>query len=177
MLLKVDNKTELRILEIADISDIFNTIDTQRDYLGEWLPFVSSTNELSDTEDYVKSVINAINFLAEQTFTIQVNGEFAGIIGYKDTDWANKRTEIGYWLSEKFQRRGIMTRSVEKLCEYAFIDMDLNRVQIKCAVGNVRSKRIPIRLGFKLEGVERDGELLSNGKFTDIEIYSKLRNE
>lgn len=177
MVIKVDNKTELRILEIADAEDIFNTIDTQRDYLGKWLPFVSSTNELSDTEDYVRSVINAINFLAEQTFTIQVSGEFAGIIGYKDTDWANKRTEIGYWLSEKFQRRGIMTRSVERLCEHAFIDMDLNRVQIKCAVENIRSKQIPIRLGFKLEGKERDGELLSNGSFTDIEIYSKLRYE
>ena len=177
MLLKVDNKTELRTLEITDAIDIFTTIDSQREYLGEWLPFVASTTELSDTQEYVRSIINALNFPAERTFTIRVDGEFAGIIGFKDTDWPNKRTEIGYWMSEVFQRRGIMTRSVEKLCERAFVEMDLNRVQIKCAVGNARSKQIPIRLGFQLEGIERDGELLSSGSFTDIEIYSKLRSD
>ncbi len=32
-------------------------------------------------------------------------------------------------------------------------------------------------IGFKLEGIERDGELLTGGKFTDLEVYSKLKNE
>jgi len=50
-------------------------------------------------------------------------------------------------------------------------------VQIKCAVGNLPSKNVPKRLGFKLEGIERQGELLSGNIFTDLEIFSKLKNE
>lgn len=60
---------------------------------------------------------------------------------------------------------------------FAFGELDINRIQIKCAVGNISGKKIPRRLGFTPEGIERDGELLSNGKFTDIEVYGKLRND
>jgi len=44
-------------------------------------------------------------------------------------------------------------------------------------VGNFPSKRIPRNLGFVLEGIERDGELLTGGIFTDLEVYSKLKDD
>jgi ribosomal-protein-serine acetyltransferase len=54
--------------------------------------------------------------------------------------------------------------------------MGMHRVQIRVSVDNLRSKSIPIRLGFKFEGIERDGEFL-NGHYTDLEVYSILKNE
>ena len=93
-------------------------------------------------------------------FAIRRQNEFIGIIGFKDTDKVNKKTEIGYWLSEKFQKQGIITKSVERLCDFAFNKQGINRVQIKCAVGNKPSIRIPQKSGFKFEGIERDGEPL-----------------
>lgn len=60
---------------------------------------------------------------------------------------------------------------------FAFEKMGINRIQIKCAVGNKLSSNIPKRLGFKLEGVERQGELLTGGVYTDLEVYSKLKSE
>jgi len=53
----------------------------------------------------------------------------------------------------------------------------MNRIQIRCAVGNYPSNAIPQRLGFKFEGTERDGELLSSNQYTDINIYSLLKKE
>lgn len=70
-----------------------------------------------------------------------------------------------------------MTRAVECLCKYAFEELEMNRVQIKCAVENTPSSNIPKRLGFQIEGVERAGELFANGEFVDIEIYSLLKND
>jgi ribosomal-protein-serine acetyltransferase len=70
-----------------------------------------------------------------------------------------------------------VTRSVERLCDFAFNELGINRIQIKCAVGNSASSNIPKRLGFIFEGIEREGELLSNGFFTDLEVYSKLKHE
>lgn len=74
-------------------------------------------------------------------------------------------------------REGVITKSVNKLCEFAFRELEINRIQIKCAVGNIPSKNIPKRLGFVFEGIEREGELLSGGIYTDIEVYSKLKSE
>jgi len=167
----------LKPLEPSDAVDIFNTIDSQRDYLGKWLPFVKYTKVFGDTEAFVKMMIEPHFEEREHTFVIQYKGVFAGLIGYVRSDRSNKKTEIGYWLSEGFQRKGIITDSVKALLGLAYNELGFNRVQIKCAVGNVRSKKIPHRLGFKLEGIERDGELLNEGDFTDIEIYSKLKND
>jgi ribosomal-protein-serine acetyltransferase len=89
----------------------------------------------------------------------------------------NRKTEIGYWLSEKFQGQGLVTKSVSELCHFAFQKLDMNRVQIKCAVGNTPSANIPKRLNFTFEGIERQGELLIGNIFTDLEIYSKLKGE
>jgi ribosomal-protein-serine acetyltransferase len=176
-IIKVDKEVELKQLDQSDSEDIFQTIDTQREYLGKWLPFVEFTKELSDSEWFVNSVINAPENRFEYVFAIRKSEKFAGLIGFKDTDRPNKKTEIGYWLSEKFQKQGIITRSVLKLCYFAFIEMGMNRVQIKCAVGNKSSSNIPQKLGFKFEGIERQGELLTGGIFTDLEVYSKLKSD
>ncbi|MDD2299025.1 MAG: GNAT family N-acetyltransferase, partial [Fermentimonas sp.] len=100
MILRIDENIELRQLKLTDAKDIFETIDSQRTYLGKWLPFVETTKDLTDSEMYVNSVINADIERFEYVFTIRYNGQFAGIVGFKDTDKANKKTEIGYWLSE-----------------------------------------------------------------------------
>ena len=113
----------------------------------------------------------------DKQFSIYYKEQFVGLVGYKDTDNLNKKLEIGYWLSQYAQGKGIMMQSVEKLIEFAFQEMDMNRIQIKVAVGNRKSRRIPEKLGFQSEGIERDGELLVDGVYTDIIVYSLLKRE
>ncbi|MEZ4907239.1 MAG: GNAT family N-acetyltransferase [Saprospiraceae bacterium] len=175
--IEIDNDIELRQLTKEDAIDIFNTINSQRAYLGKWLPFVELTKEVSDTARFVNSVIDAPKDRFEYVFTIRKQIEFIGLIGFKDTDNLNRKTEIGYWISEKHQKQGIITKSVAILCDFAFNTQGMNRIQIKCAVGNKSSINIPQRLGFKFEGIEREGELLSGNIFTDLEVYSKLKND
>ena len=177
MKIQVDRKIELKQLKLSDSADIFNTIISQREYLGKWLPSVQYTKKIEDTENFVDSVVNAAEDRFEYVFAIRNQNEFIGLIGLKSTDKVNKKTEIGYWLSEKYQKQGIMTKSVSKLCDFAFNELGINRIQIKCAVGNDQSKNIPKRLNFKFEGIERDGELLTGNVYTDLEVYSKLKND
>jgi ribosomal-protein-serine acetyltransferase len=177
MTINIDSNLDLKQLELADSIDIFNSIDCQREYLGKWLPFVAFTKKLEDTERFVASMVNAPKDKFEYIFTIRCEKKFVGLIGFKNTDRQNKITEIGYWLSEKQQKKGIMTKSVERLCDFAFNDSGLNRVEIKCAVENKSSANIPRKLNFKFEGIERDGELLNGKEFTDLAVYSRLAKD
>jgi ribosomal-protein-serine acetyltransferase len=74
------------------------------------------------------------------------------------------------------QGKGIMTECCRFVVRYGFRTLDLNRIQIPAATGNLRSRRIPERLGFKLEGILRERESL-NGAFVDHAMYSLLRRE
>ena len=177
MTIQIDSSLELKLLKLSDSADIFNTINSQREYLGKWLPFVAYTQELKDTENFVNSIVNSPEEIFEYTFTIRKQNQFIGLIGLKDSDKTNRITEIGYWLSEKFQKQGIVTKSVDKLCDFAFKEQGFNRIEIKCAVENKPSINIPKKLGFKFEGIERDGELLSENIYTDLKVFSKLKSD
>lgn len=171
----LNDTARLHALQPTDAEDIFRAIDSQRDYLGKWLPFVEFTRSVEDSVQFVKEALELPEDKKEHLFAIRVNDSFAGLIGFKDTDRMNRKTEIGYWLCEPYQGKGIMTAAVKALCDFAFQELNMNRIQIKCAVGNEPSKRIPRRLGFTFEGIERDGELLTGGIYTDIEVYSLLK--
>jgi ribosomal-protein-serine acetyltransferase len=85
-------------------------------------------------------------------------------------------TSIGYYLSKNAEGHGIITRSVQSLLNYAFFQLGLNRVEIRCGVKNIKSRAIPERLGFVKEGINRDGEQLY-GRYHDLFIYSMLARD
>jgi ribosomal-protein-serine acetyltransferase len=172
----INDKIRLESLKLSMAETIFNTINRDREYLREWLPFIDKTEKITDTENFISAMVNQKEIKKDEVFSIWFNEEFAGLIGFKDTDWVNRKTEIGYWLGKKMQGKGIMTSCVKKLVSYSFDKLKLNRVQIKVAVGNTKSSAIPIRLGFKYEGTERDGEFHSD-KFLNLEVYSLLLSD
>ena len=174
--LRVNDKVRLESLEFSMAEVVFKTIERDRQYLREWLPFIDATKVVSDTEAFIKSLLLQKEKKRDDVFAIWYNEEFAGLIGFKDTDWMNRKTEIGYWLAWPMQGKGIMTASVSSLVNFAFKKMGINRVQIKVAKGNVKSEGIPSRLAFFYEGIEREGELL-HGKYHDLNIYSLLKTD
>ena len=162
---------------MEDASSIWQAIDSHRDYLVEWLPFVEQLTCEADEEAFLAEVLSVPYETRNLVYVIEKGEEFCGLVGFVTTDLANHRTEIGYWLLPEHQGKGVMTRSVFWLCRWAMEVRSINRVQIRCAVGNHRSNAIPQRLGFRLEGTERDGELLASGEYADLYVYSLLKKE
>ena len=105
-----------------------------------------------------------------------MRGQWVGSVGFHYWDKKNRKDTIGYWLAEGFQGKGIMTDAVKALMKYGFETMNLNRIEILCAVENNKSRAIPERLGFKNEGISRENEWLYD-HFIDAVAYSLLASE
>jgi len=174
--IRVNSKIELETLNLSMTDVIFETIDRDREFLSHWLPFIDYTQKFSDTESFIQSVVNQAGRKRDEVYSIWYKQEFAGLIGFKETDWINRKTELGYWLAERMQGKGIITACMEKLLRFAFQDLNMNRVQVKVAVSNSKSAAIPKKLGFKHEGIEREGERHKN-KYLDLEVYSLLKSD
>ena len=84
--------------------------------------------------------------------------------------------EIGYWLSERFTGRGIVTRGTAALLDHAFGPLELNRVIIRAATTNARSYAVAVRLGFTKEGVERQ-RVRHPDHYDDMVVYGMLADE
>lgn len=159
-----------------DAAIVYDAIATHRDYLKTWLPFAADLDE-KDEEIFLSSLAEQPYEDKNIAFMIKTENNFCGFIGFVQTDNVNHRTEIGYWLLPEYQGKGIMTECVRRLCLWAVKERNMHRIQIKCAVGNHPSNAIPKRLGFHLDGTERDGELMYTGKYVDLNVYSILDHE
>ena len=173
--LVVNEQIRLERIKYTHAFQVFQAIDQNREFLSPWLPFVQQTHSQEDTEAFIQSVLSD-STTKEEIYTIWYENNFAGLIGLKDTDHLNLKAEIGYWIVEGMVGKGVVTQSVEVLVDYAFSFMKMNRIQIKCGVGNRKSAAIPKRLGFQFEGIERGGEKHFNS-FIDLEVYSLLKHE
>jgi ribosomal-protein-serine acetyltransferase len=167
---------ELRLLEEVHVYDLYRLTDANRAHLREWLPWVDATRSPEDTRAFVR--IATQQFASNQGYECGIwwHGQLVGTIGNHRIDWRNGATSIGYWLGEAYQGRGLMTRACRALVDHAFGTLRLHRVEIRAATGNWRSRAIPQRLGFREEGILRDGEWLYD-HYVDLVIYSRLSSD
>ena len=176
LFIKVDASTELHLLTEDDAVSVFQLIESNRDYLREWLPWIDYTKSVEDERAFISNTRTQYENNQSFTYAIWYQQQIAGIAGYNEIDWANRKTEIGYWLAAQQQGKGIMTRACRALIEYAFDDLKLHKVEIRCATMNIRSCAIPQRLGFTQEGIMRQVEWLYD-HFVDHKLYGLLESE
>ncbi len=174
--IQVNQKLRMERIRMSMAPVIFQTIDRDRSFLSNWLPFVAFTKDVSDTEKFILSIVGQKGKRRDDVYSIWYNEEFAGLIGFKETDWINQKTELGYWLAQKLQGKGIMTMCVRTLVQFAFQKLGMNRVQIKVARENKKSAAIPQKMNFSFEGTEREGEK-HESKWLDLDVYSLLRTD
>lgn len=174
--MKVDDALELRLLERHHAQLLFDITVANREHLKTFLPWVPKMQVLSQTESFIDRAL--AQFARHDGFQagIFLNGSLVGMVGLHYIRWDTERTEIGYWLSEDAQGRGVATRVVRALCAYCFGELGLGRVEIRCAEENTRSRRVPERLGFTQEGVLRRVDKLEHG-WSNWVVYGLLQDE
>jgi len=172
----IDADTELWTTEERDIPAIFALTDANRPYLRRWLPWVDGTHSIEDTAAFVRTL--QVQRAGNLGFgcVIRYKGQIAGTISYHPINWTNRSVEIGYWLGESFQGKGLMTKACKAMAAYAFDELHLNKVEIRCATGNIQSCAVPQRLGFTFEGVVRQGEWLYD-HYVDLKLFGMLASE
>jgi len=173
---RIDSDTTLRSVEITDADALFLVVDGHRSHLGAWLPWVDQTRSANDTRAFIETSIENEKNGTGLAAIIEKRGEICGVVGLDSIDVKNRSSHIGYWLREDVQRLGLATRAVACLTEYGFSALGLNRLDIRAAPENHRSRAVAERLGFREEGILREAERHGD-RFTDLVSYSLLRRE
>ena len=171
-----DPELELGLYEQRHADELFSVVDANRAYLRCWLPWLDDVRGVDDQRAFIRR--GADRFARNDGFEAGIwhRGRIVGGVGFHYVNWPNRKTEMGYWLAESAQGRGIMTRCCRALVDHAFGGWNLNRVVIFCATENHRSRAVPERLGFTHEGTYRQAEWLYD-HFVDLEAYAMLASD
>jgi len=101
------------------------------------------------------------------------SGEFLGLAGLVAIERAANQAEIGYIVAPGARGRGIATRALRLVTDYALAEVGLARVQLLISVDNTPSLRVAERCGYLREGVFRS-LYLKPGRRQDTVVYSRL---
>jgi ribosomal-protein-serine acetyltransferase len=165
----------LRLFEEADAEEFHRLIDANRAQLTPWMPWAADETP-EGTLRFIRLTRRQVADNDGFQAAIVCDGRIVGAVGFHGVDWQHRSTSIGYWLDAGHQGRGIMTGAVRALVDHALRDWELNRVEIRVAPDNRRSRAIPERLGFRQEGVLRQAERVDD-RYLDSVVYAVLASD
>lgn len=172
----VSDSLVLAPLDLRDAPELFALTDRNRSYLRQWLPWLDNIVRIEDTRAFIRASQAQASQNNGTQLGLRVDGQVVGIVGHHQIDWRNRLTSLGYWIGQEYQGRGLVTAATGALLRHAFTDARLNRVEIRCAERNTKSRAIPQRLGFREEGLLRDAEWLYD-HFVDHVVYGLVSRE
>ena len=173
---QIDERLKLVLPQEHHAEEITRVVRGNLEELKLWMPWAKDDYSIDSAREFIK--FNLSEFARNGSFSASVilEEKFVGGIGFHSLDLTHKSTHIGYWLAKGAQGKGIMTRCCRALFEYLFSDLGLNRIQINCNIENTKSRAIPERFGFQLEGIHRQVEWLHDS-FRDWAIYAMLKED
>jgi RimJ/RimL family protein N-acetyltransferase len=129
---------------------------------------------LADAEKFLAMAIAKVPL---QMFAIEFGGEYVGNIGvHLKSDVYRKGAEIGYFLGEPYWNKGIMSRAVRLVCDYAFRELDIIRIDTGVFEFNPASMRVLEKCGFVKEAVFRKSVSKKGGIWDEVR-YARIKDE
>jgi RimJ/RimL family protein N-acetyltransferase len=150
----------------GDGKAVYNAIQASITELKPWMPWAHTNQTEQDVEANIRDSI--AKFITREDLRLhlfdKITGEFIGSSGLHRINWEVPKFEIGYWIDTRHTGRGYITEATEAITEFAFKELKAKRVEIRCDARNVKSRAIPEKLGFTLEGILKNDSLSVESK-------------
>jgi len=173
---KLTDDTSLAILEPYHAAELYAIVEHNRMYLGHYLSWVARTRCVEDMARHIRHNVNRFAEEGSPYCGIWHRGVLVGAIDLMGIKGFNRCGEIGYWIDEAYQGRGLVSTACAALIDHSFTALGINRMEIKADPANVRSRAIPERFGFTCEGNLR--QIINMGDhFADRVVYAMLRED
>lgn len=139
-----------------------------------WEPHAS----IEFTREFIEIVISKYKSGEYNDWAIiyKEHNKMIGTCGFTRIDEENNVVEIGYVINPNYWGLGIATEAVEKIIEFAFAELQANRVEAKFIFGNEASLAVMKKVGMKFEGYQREA-MLVKGRYKTIGTASILKSE
>jgi ribosomal-protein-serine acetyltransferase len=173
---RLNDRVELRLYEERFAEEVFRATDENREHLSPWMGWAKDVKSVDDTLAFIRKSLE--QFARNDGFQASIweDGRFVGGAGFISIDRRSDSTEIGYWIAKRAEGRGIITMATRALVDHAFDAWKLHKVVIRAAVGNSRSRAVPMRLGFTEEGTLRQCIKIGD-TYHDAVVYGMLADE
>ncbi|MEL6189671.1 MAG: GNAT family protein [Myxococcota bacterium] len=169
----------LRRLVPSDAQALLALVDANRGHLRPWMDWEADVRCLADTTHFIQSA-RALGPRGPTAYECGIfedrSGALAGAVGLNGIELDKGTANLGYWLAATHEGRGWVSAAAGHLARFGFEVLDLHRIEIRAAVGNLKSQNVAQRAGFTREGTLRNGMLVA-GVRHDVAVFSRVPDD
>ncbi|MFH9419597.1 GNAT family N-acetyltransferase [Streptomyces sp. NPDC017529] len=171
-----DDGAELRPLEPYHAEEYLAHVDRGREHIGRFTGLADACSDLGSARAFLKSYADKAAADSGRLYGIWVDGKLVGGVLFRTFDAAAGTCEVGCWLEETAVGRGLVTRAIRVIVDWAVEERGIHRVEWVAAAGNTASTKLAERLGLVRDGVLRQS-YAHGGVRHDMEVWSVLAPE
>jgi len=165
-----------RELELNDAEMFCELILKNKNRIASSFPsIVKVVNDLASAREFILNRAELARRREAFSFILFDNHKPIAGLTIKNIDWTIPKGELGYYIDEQYEGKGITTRFVEHICNYAFDQLQFNKIFMRIRDENTGSKKVAEKNNFKVEGhLLKDYRNFEN-ELVDVIYYGKLK--
>ncbi|MFG2552626.1 GNAT family N-acetyltransferase [Streptomyces sp. NPDC048581] len=171
-----DDGAELRPLEPWYAEEFLAHLERGRDFINQYIPFGAKATDVDSAREVLQRYADMRAADTGSLHGIWLDGKLVGGVLFLNFDAENGNAEVGCWLEPAGTGRGLVTRAMRVLIDFAIEQRRIHRVEWIASAGNTPSLDVARRLGMTREGVRRESYPY-RGVRHDLEVWSILAPE
>ncbi|WP_327431925.1 GNAT family N-acetyltransferase [Streptomyces sp. NBC_01236] len=171
-----DDGAELRPLEPWHAEEFLAHLDRGREFINQYVPFGSKATDVAGAREVLQRYADMRAADTGSLHGLWLDGKLVGGVLFLNFDAERGNSEVGCWLEPDGTGRGLVTRAMRVLLDWAFEERGIHRIEWIAASGNEPSLNVARRLGMSRDGVRRESHLY-RGVRHDLEVWSLLAPE
>lgn len=174
--------TDWKIDRIENIlpEEFYHLVDKNKTHIGHTFPVtLANSDSLKKAADFLAVSLDkeknneGFYFYARD---IETN-DLIGYLCVKTIDYRISKCELGYFIDEDYQGKGITSKMVSHALDFCFNELTMNKVFICTSEINLASQRIALKHNFKKEGILRDEFRNGDGELQNTVYFGLLKSE
>jgi RimJ/RimL family protein N-acetyltransferase len=149
------------------------------DSIGRWQAWCTPRFSMEDGRHWIARTRLAWQGVGDEcalAIADRETDELIGSIALNHWQSENGMANVGYWVRQSHQERGVATAAVRLLCRHALRVTELTRLEIVIAADNHASRRVAEKAGAQFEGIARR-RLTLRGEPLDAAIYALVAGD
>ncbi|MFD9818399.1 GNAT family N-acetyltransferase [Streptomyces violascens] len=171
-----EDGAELRPLEPWQAEEFLNHVERGREFIGRYNGLPDVVTDLESSRAFLQTYADRTAADTGRLYGIRTDGQLVGAVLFRRLDTTQGIAEAGCWLEPSAVGRGLVTRAVRAIIDWAVEERGIHRVEWWVAAANEPSIAVARRLGMTKDGVLRESYLY-RGTRHDEEIWSVLAPE
>ncbi|GHC88597.1 GNAT family protein [Streptomyces violaceochromogenes] len=174
--ISLGDDAELRPLEPWHAGEFLAHLERGREFIGQYIPFGTTETDLPSARAKLQRYADMRAADTGSLHGLWLEGTLVGGVLFLNFDAATGNCEAGCWLEPAATGRGLVTRAMRVLIDWAVEQRGIHRVEWVAAAGNRPSLNVARRLGMTRDGVRREAHPYG-GLRHDLEVWSVLAPE